>query len=120
MGDDRIINRNELVQNDGEDGNHLYVLIEDKVYDLTDFKHPGGKEILMDDIGVDRFEEFDSIHSPGAKQDMVKYLIGNFKEDTVTDKKTDNVQTKKSNGANPLPFVIILLVLGIIAYIKLN
>merc|ERR1711976_534941 len=56
MSGDRVFNKSELLQNDGEDGNKLWVLIQGKVYDVTDFKHPGGKEILMDDIGVDRYD----------------------------------------------------------------
>ena len=76
----RHISRSELLENDGQDGKKLWVLIHGKVYDVTNFKHPGGKEILMDEIGEDRGDEFESIHSPAAKRDMPKYLIGIYKE----------------------------------------
>ena len=29
----------------------LWLLIENKVYDVTDFKHPGGKQILLQNAG---------------------------------------------------------------------
>ena len=29
----------------------LWLLIDNKVYDVTDFKHPGGKQILLQNAG---------------------------------------------------------------------
>ena len=70
----RKVTRSEFIKNNGEDGNDLWVLINGKVYDVTNFKHPGGKEILMDDHGDDRYEEFESIHSAGAKKEL-KWIL---------------------------------------------
>ena len=74
----REITMEELTKNNGDNAD-LWVLIHNKIYDLTNFKHPGGKEILMDPIGEDRGDEFDSIHSPNVKDEMKKYLIGQLK-----------------------------------------
>ena len=121
----RKIKMNEFKQNNGEDGNRLWVLIENKVYDLTDFSHPGGNEILMDDHGSDRLDEFESIHSPAAKKQMIKYLIGtiDLSKDTeteeknnvkFTDKKTDEVKTSKGSSNS---FIVLLPILFIVAFI---
>jgi len=92
----RKIKMSEFKKNNGEDGNKLWVLIDNKVYDVTDFSHPGGNEILMDDHGSDRFDEFESIHSPAAKKQMAKYLIGEI--DSSNDGENDKKENKKINN----------------------
>jgi cytochrome b involved in lipid metabolism len=120
------IKMSEFKQNNGEVGNKLWVLIDNKVYDLTEFGHPGGNEILMDDHGIDRLDEFESIHSPAAKKQMVKFLIGEIDmskdEGDVEDKKTKQIHTDKKideikieNSYNGFLFVI--LVLAIVGFI---
>lgn len=91
----RKITLTELEKNDGENDNRLWVLIHGKIYDLTDFCHPGGKEILKDDHGDDRADEFDSIHSPEAQKDMKNYCIGELDQDEEKDEDSNN---KKTNG----------------------
>lgn len=117
----RDITMEELQKNDGENRD-LWVLIHDKVYDLTKFKHPGGKEILMDPIGEDRGDEFDSIHSPNVKDEMKKYLIGHLKEDKEkkSDKKNDDISTSVNNkaesGINPVLAIVLLIVVAVVVY----
>jgi cytochrome b involved in lipid metabolism len=36
----------------------LWLLIEGKVYDVTKFKHPGGKRILLNEAGKDATKSF--------------------------------------------------------------
>ncbi|XP_055912745.1 cytochrome b5 isoform X3 [Eupeodes corollae] len=57
----------------------LWLVIEDKVYDLTKFRleHPGGEETLDDSAGRDATRDFiDAGHSSEARTMMKKYLIG--------------------------------------------
>jgi len=128
----RKIKMSEFKKNNGEDGNKLWVLIDNKVYDLTDFSHPGGNEILMDEHGTDRIDEFESIHSPAAKKQMTKYLIGEIdlskeggsegenNNKTYTDKKTDKIVTKNETSFNYMIFLPILLIIvfAIFALVK--
>lgn len=131
MDSKRKIKMSDFKQNNGENGNRLWVLIDNKVYDLTDFSHPGGNEILMDDHGSDRFDEFESIHSPAAKKQMVKYLIGEIdlskddgevkhKKETTqvyTDKKTDEVvATYSSSSTGFLVLVFISIIVAFVLY----
>ena len=50
-----------------------WVIIRDKVYDLTKFlpDHPGGKKAIMLFAGKDATEEFDMLHPPTV---LTKYL----------------------------------------------
>ena len=104
----------ELVKNNGEDGNRLWVLIENKIYDVTDFSHPGGNEILMDEHGTDRIDEFESIHSPAAKKKMKNFVIGELdtsveSSGTVTDKKTDEMKTVYKNTSSYFGYLLIFV-----------
>jgi|TARA_A200000159_G_scaffold152192_1_gene162920 cytochrome b involved in lipid metabolism len=61
-----------------------WVIIRDKVYDLTKFlpDHPGGKKAIMLFAGKDATEEFDMLHPPNV---LTKYLssdvvLGPFKK----------------------------------------
>lgn len=123
----REISMDELKQNNGEDGNKLWVLIAGNIYDVTNFKHPGGKEILLDEHGQDREDEFESIHSPATKTEMKKYLIGTLKvEKTAADhKKTDGDNVKTKNQGNEqaavVPVIILMVVvIGVFYYLFKN
>jgi cytochrome b involved in lipid metabolism len=81
-GTDNVYTTEDLLRNDGEEGKRLWVLIDGKVYDVTEYKHPGGKELLLDDIGTDRKDEFNAIgHSPEALNIMKGFLIGTLKKE---------------------------------------
>lgn len=131
MDSTRKIKMSEFKQNNGENGNRLWVLIENKVYEVTDFSHPGGNEILMDEHGTDRFDEFESIHSPAAKKQMIKFLIGEIdlakdtavedKKDTkqsFTDKKTDEVKVGESSSSSGFLVVVPIMVIVVFAIYK--
>lgn len=124
MSADRIITKSELVKNNGEEGNKLWVLIDGKVYDVTGFNHPGGIEILMEDQENDRFDEFESIHSPAAKRQMTKYLIGTIEGAEVTEnivnEKPLEGQKAVSQGVNPLLImgIVVLLIAAAVLYLK--
>ncbi|XP_023169046.1 probable cytochrome b5 2 isoform X3 [Drosophila hydei] len=59
----------------------LWVVIEDKVYDLTKFlhEHPGGEDSLISVAGRNGTREFVDVgHSQEAREIMKKFLIGNL------------------------------------------
>ena len=56
-----------------------WLLIDGGVYDVTNFKHPGGKQILIQNAGQDATTQFEDIgHSPKAFEDMKKLIVGTF------------------------------------------
>ena len=57
----------------------LWLLIDNKVYDVTNFKHPGGKQILLQNPGQDATTQFEDIsHSEKADELMKDLHIGDF------------------------------------------
>jgi cytochrome b involved in lipid metabolism len=118
------ITRQQLLKNNGEGNNKLWVLIHDHIYDATNFKHPGGRDILLEDHGDDRGEEFDSIHSSAARKELKQRLIGKLFEDEKPkpneneNKKHDNeIKTKETSISNLiLPFILILLIVFWLIY----
>lgn len=112
------ITREELLLNNGEDGNKLWVLIDGKVYDLTKFKHPGGRDVLLEELGEDRKDEFESIHSPAAKQEMKQYCVGVLKEEPKQNpdyKKTDGDTTVR--GDKPFSYFSVVLFASLVLII---
>lgn len=60
----------------------LYVVIHDKVYDITKFvdEHPGGEEVLLDVGGQDSTEAFEDVgHSDEAREALEPLLVGTLK-----------------------------------------
>ena len=55
-----IVSESELAQHNSIDD--LWVAVEDKVYNLTQFQfeHPGGSDILVEVAGKDATEEFEA------------------------------------------------------------
>lgn len=90
----------EIEENDGENGKKLWVIIGGKVYDVTSYKHPGGREMFEDGIGEDRKDEFDSIgHSPAEIEEMKRLHIGYVKSKPKPVKK---VAEAKKNDDHPV------------------
>lgn len=61
----------------------LYMVIEDKVYDVTKFldEHPGGEEVMLDVGGQDATEAFNDVgHSDEARKILSNLEIGELKE----------------------------------------
>ena len=120
------ISMNELLINNGEEGKPLWVMIHEKIYDLTDFKHPGGRDVLENDDPesyTDKGREFDSVgHPPSAINDMKQYLIGELDKtvkqpDKVIKGKVNKDESKKEGGFNiALIFLIIAGLVLAVAY----
>jgi cytochrome b involved in lipid metabolism len=92
----RKIKRSEFQKNNGEEGKDLWVLVNGKVINMQGFKHPGGSIVLTDDHDEDKGDEFDSIHSPAAVQEMKNRIIGVLVEDDVEEPR--KLQHKKTDG----------------------
>ena len=96
----------------------VWLLIDNKVYDVTDFKHPGGKQILLQNAGQDATTQFEDIgHSKKAEKQMEDLIVGTFdcgeQEDGGLDKKTIAEQE-----ANPvLQFGLILLFIAVVGFL---
>lgn len=59
--------------------NDCWVVVYDRVYDLTDFlwQHPGGEEVLLDHAGRDATLAFAGIgHGPVVLASLRPYLVG--------------------------------------------
>ncbi|XP_068141265.1 cytochrome b5 isoform X2 [Drosophila tropicalis] len=85
----------------------LWVIIEDKVYDVTKFlnEHPGGEDSLIEVAGRDGTRGFQMAgHSSEAREIMVKYYIGDLaasdikKKCPISDQITDQVDA--TNASN--------------------
>ena len=71
---ERMISMEELQRHDKKDD--LWLLIHDEVYDVSKFRHPGGKDILLDHTRREVGDEFDNIQHKNAHLHMPKYRIG--------------------------------------------
>ena len=89
----------DLLLNNGEGGKPFWCMIHNKIYDLTEFKHPGGRDVLENDDEdkyTDKGKEFDSVgHPPTAIKEMEKYLIGEL------DKETKKIEKNKAKPVDP-------------------
>lgn len=74
----RIITMEELQKHDKRDD--LWILIHGKVYDVSNFKHPGGKDILLDHSRRSISDEFDNIQHQMAHKFMPDLLIGEIEK----------------------------------------
>ncbi len=71
----------ELRMNDGNCGNDLWVLIDGKIYDLTNYDHPGGPEVFEQNPMnyQDMYEDFmNAGHSSTATRLMKKFYVGDL------------------------------------------
>ena len=63
-----------------------WLLIDNKVFDVTEFKHPGGKSILRQNTGQDATVQFEDIgHTDKAFEDMEDLIIGYYKPEDDDD-----------------------------------
>lgn len=80
----KFISLDELKENDGTNGKPLWILINEKVYDVSYYDHPGGIEVFMQEDPYnyeDFYDKFESIgHSPTAYRLMKKFYIGELKQ----------------------------------------
>ncbi|KAI8099367.1 cytochrome b5 [Halteromyces radiatus] len=103
----------------------LYVVIHNKVYDITEFvvEHPGGEEVLLDEAGKDATESFEDIgHSDEAREILEKYLIGELDEASRVDNhKFDPIRAgelpeQKQSGSALRVLLPAVVVAGVLVY----
>lgn len=86
-----------------------------KVYDVTKYldDHPGGAEVMLDVAGQDADEFFEDIgHSKDAREELKKYLVGDYKLDEAALKKMrEDAEKKEAAGAGGSSMMIVVLVL---------
>lgn len=51
---------NEIFEHNTKDS--MWLLIHGKVYDVTNYKHPGGRQIFLQNAGMDASVQFDDIN----------------------------------------------------------
>ena len=82
----------QLLDNNGEKGKPLWVMIHSKIYDVTRFKHPGGRSLLINDDDNqydDKGIEFDSVnHSKEALEELGRMFIGELSDEVSKENKT--------------------------------
>ena len=103
----RVISREEVDEHSRP--LDLWVIIDNKVYDLTKFqlKHPGGKSVLQHNAGRDATEKWILAgHSPKAREQMKEYVIGKIDENEQI--KIDNPM-HKGTFSKVFPYVTGLL-----------
>ncbi|XP_054271703.1 cytochrome b5-like isoform X1 [Macrosteles quadrilineatus] len=82
MASDKVYTYAEI-KAESEDKNSTVIVIHNVVYDVTDFlnEHPGGEEVLLEQLGKDATEAFEDVgHSTDARDMMKKYKIGELAE----------------------------------------
>lgn len=83
------------------------------MYDVSKYldDHPGGAEVMLDVAGQDADEFFEDIgHSKDARQELKKYIIGNFKMDQAAlDKLKAAAEAKASKGADTTGWLVLLV-----------
>jgi len=111
----------DIMINNGKNGKPLWIVIHNKVYDVTNFNHPGGKDVFhsMDEDDLDKGDEFDSIHSKATKKTAKTYLIGKLVAEEKTIKinkdnneiKSVNEIIESSNGSGKLMLFVLIVIL---------
>lgn len=101
-------------------------IIDNVVYDVSAFldEHPGGHEVLINEIGKDATEEFDDIgHSLDAKELMKKYVIGELVEEDRIEKQkksytfaSDSTKDEDSSFISSWKFPVLLGILVTVLY----
>ena len=103
----------------------LWLLIDNKVYDVTNFKHPGGKPILLSNAGQDATTQFEDIGHKDAEKHMKNLLIGEYRyqdDDGGQDKYPTQVAKPEHSLATRvgLGLLFVGLAFGLYKYIELN
>jgi len=83
------------IKAESEKDNATLIVIHNVVYNVTDFlnEHPGGEEVLLEQLGKDATEAFEDVgHSTDARDMMKKYKVGELAEAERT-KKEEKRQT---------------------------
>jgi cytochrome b5 len=78
--------------------------------------HPGGAEVMLDVAGQDADEFFEDIgHSKDAREELKKYLVGDYKMDEAALKKMREEAEKReaASGGGSTMIMILVAILAI-------
>jgi len=80
-----FVTEEEFSKQNGEGENKLFILISGKVYDVTKFKHPGGRDVHVRDRMTDKEEPFSKVdaHKNIPQEELDKLYVGPFKKKEV-------------------------------------
>ena len=87
---------NEIFEHNTKES--LWLLIHNKVYDVTNFKHPGGKQIFIQNAGQDASTQFDDINHENADKHMPGLLVGYYEPPEDDDCNAPGILEKKDSG----------------------
>lgn len=72
----KYVHFNDVIKNNGRNGNRHYVILKGKVFDVTGFKHPGGPSVFNDN-SEDLYGDFVNVHhSNQAVKQLNKLYVG--------------------------------------------
>jgi cytochrome b5 len=97
-----------------------------KVYDVTKYldDHPGGAEVMLDVAGQNADEFFEDIgHSKEARNELSKYLIGQYRltPEELEKMKADAEKKASQGGSSSMMMVVLVALIAIyIAYTQWN
>ncbi|CAH8574489.1 unnamed protein product [Schistosoma turkestanicum] len=99
--------------------NDLWIVIHDKVYDLTKFasEHPGGETVLEQQAGDYGTEPFEDVgHSSDAREIMEQYYIGEIApaDRERKSKFTSSFTLKKIDGFSLTTWSGLLIPIGVV------
>lgn len=77
----------QIKGNNGENGNPLWIVIDNKVYDVTKFNYPNGQK--LETKGEDRKEEFIKNFGKSVDATFLIGLVANSKQEKNEEKKDD-------------------------------
>jgi len=95
----KVVTYEELKQNSSKKS--LYVLIHEKVYDVTKFidEHPGGDDVILAEASKDATQAFEDVgHSDEARELLPGLLVGDFEKDGAL--KLSSMTTNSSGGVS--------------------
>ena len=94
------------------------MLIEGKVYDVTNFKHPGGQQLLISNAGQDATTQFEDVNHPADAIAMLDdYYVGRYTGYVVDDHK-NSVQSDSTDGVTK--FFLVAMFIGVMFYLYTN
>ncbi|XP_010464293.1 PREDICTED: cytochrome b5-like [Camelina sativa] len=123
-GNRKVLNLLELSQHRSR--HDCWLLIDGKVYDVTDFlkDHPGGDDVILFATGKDATHEFEEVgHSTSAKAMLSEFYVGDIDSTkandvaitTATPTQTEQNQDNKNSELliKRFQFLAPLLILGL-------
>ena len=96
----------------------LWLTMFGKVYDITKFAddHPGGDEVLLQQVGVDATKAFQDIgHSGEAVKMLEKYFIGTLKGGASAAPKKSSTAIKRSGdgSGDAMTWIVVLIIAAV-------